>query len=464
MTGGLVPRLREVVGPAHLLTDGDLTASYSQDWTGRWSGVPLAVVRPGSTAEVAAVVAACARYGVPLVPQGGNTGLVGAAAPTDGEVVLSLRRLDAVGAVDGDTRTLAAGAGATLARVRAGARAAGLDVGVDLASRDCATLGGMVATNAGGARVMRHGSTRSQVLGLEAVLADGGVVRRMAGLPKDSSGYDLVQLLVGSEGTLGVVTEVLLRLVPAQGPASTALLALDGIPAAVRALTALRAGLPGLDAAEFFTDDGLRLVLGQGRSTPPFRERHPVYLLVEAVASDAGPDPGRAPDEELARLLEGLDGLRDAVVAAGAADRRRLWALREGHTDAVALHGPPVKLDVAIPVPALAVVLAELPAVLATVSPAARPVLFGHLAEGNVHVNLLGAADDDAGGRVTGAVLELVARHGGSISAEHGIGRAKRRWLPLTRGPADLAAMRAVKHALDPLGVLSPGRLLPDPL
>ena len=465
MTGPLLDRLRTVVGAAHVLTDGDLTASYARDWTGRWSGVPLAVVRPGSTVEVSAVVAACAHHGVPLVPQGGNTGLVGAGVPADGEVVLGLRRLDTVGAVDPDARTLAAGAGVTLARARAAALAAGLDVGVDLAARDSATLGGIVATNAGGARVMRHGTTRTQVLGLEAVLADGSVVRRMAGLPKDNSGYDLVQLMVGSEGTLGVVTEVLLRLVPAQGPASTALLALDGVPAAVRALTALRTHLPGLDAAEFFTDDGLRLVLEQGRSTPPFGERHPVYLLVEASAPD-GAGERHLPDELLADALGGLDGLRDAVVASGAADRRRLWALREGHTEAVGQavgrDGPPVKLDVAVPLHALAAALDELPAVLAAVSPAARPVLFGHLAEGNVHLNLLGAADDDADGGVTGAVLELVARHGGSISAEHGIGRAKRRWLPLTRGPADLAAMRAVKHALDPLGVLSPGRLLPD--
>jgi FAD/FMN-containing dehydrogenase len=402
---------------------------------------------------------------VPLVPQGGNTGLVGADVPADGEVVLALRRLDTVGAVDADARTLSAGAGATLAAARAAAGAAGLDVGVDLASRDSATLGGIVATNAGGARVMRHGTTRTQVLGLEAVLADGSVVRRMAGLPKDNSGYDLVQLLVGSEGTLGVVTQVLLRLVPAQGPAATALLALDGVPTAVRALTALRARLPGLDAAEFFTDDGLRLVLGHTRSTPPFRERHPVYLLVEAAAQD-GAGGGHALQEHLMDALGAVDGLRDAVVASGSADRRRLWALREGHTEAaghaVGRDGPPVKLDVAVPLHALAAALDELPAVLAGVSPAARPVLFGHLAEGNVHLNLLGAAHDDADGRVTGAVLELVARHGGSISAEHGIGRAKRGWLHLTRDAADLAAMRAVKHALDPLGVLSPGRLLPD--
>jgi FAD/FMN-containing dehydrogenase len=456
MSGELLGRLRAAVGDVHVLTD-DLVAGYDTDWTGRWRGRPLAVVRPGSTEEVRQVVLACAAAGVRMVPQGGNTGLVGAAAPADGEVVLSTRRLDAVGVPDPGTGTIEAEAGATLERVQEAARADGLEVGVDLASRGSATVGGVVATNAGGARVLRAGTTRQQVLGLEAVLADGSVVTRMSGLPKDNVGYDLVQLLTGSEGTLGIVTRVLLRVTPRPAARAAALVAVDGMPAGVGLLVALRAGVPGLDAVEFLTADGVDLVLAAGRAPAPFRDRAAVHVLAEAV----GPDPDPLV-EALAQAVAGVEGVRDAAVAVGDADRKRLWALREAHTEVLAPLRP-VKLDVAVPVPALAAFVAELPAVTAAAIGGAgggRPVLFGHLAEGNVHVNVVDVPGDREEA-VTDAVLRLVAAHGGSISAEHGIGRAKRAWLHLGRSPADIAAMRAVKAALDPAGLLSPGRVLP---
>ena len=449
----LVERLRAAVGDAHLLT-GALTAGYDRDWTGRWAGEPLAVVRPASTGEVVAVVRACADAGVALVPQGGNTGLVGAAAPADGEVVLSTGRLRAVGVPDPVTRTVEAGAGAPLESVQLAALAAGLELGIDLASRGSATVGGVVATNAGGARVLRHGTTRTQVAGLEAVLADGSVVSRLGGLPKDNTGYDLVQLLTGSEGTLGVITRVLLRLAPAPAARAAALVALDDAAAAVRLLVALRSGVTGLDAVEFFATDGLDLVVRRGSVRSPFAGAAPFYVLAESV----GP---RGADllDELAAAIEPVDGVRDAAVATSEADRARLWALREGQTDALAPLRP-VKLDVAVPVPALGAFLERLPDAVSAAAPGARPVTFGHLAEGNAHVNVTGVptAAEDA---VTGGVLRLVAELGGSISAEHGIGRAKLGWLHLTRSPADVAAMRAVKAALDPAGLLSPGRLLP---
>ena len=448
----LVGRLRRAVGDAHVLT-GDLVAGYDTDWTGRWRGRPLAVVRPGDTGEVREVVLACAAAGVAIVPQGGNTGLVGAAAPADGEVVLSTRRLDAVGVPDASTGTIEAGAGAALERVQEAARAAGLEVRVDLASRGSATVGGVVATNAGGARVLRAGTTRQQVLGVEAVLADGSVITRMSGLPKDNVGYDLVQLLTGSEGTLGVLTRVLLRVTPRPPARAVALVALDGMPAAVGLLRALRAGVEGLDAVEFVTADGIDLVLAAGRAAAPFRERAAVHVLAEAV----GPD-GDLLVEALAAAVPGVEGVRDAAVAVADADRRRLWALREAHTEVLAPLRP-VKLDVAVPVPALAAFVAELPQVTATAG-GGRPILFGHLAEGNVHVNVVDVQPDREEA-VTDGVLRLVAAHAGSISAEHGIGRAKRAWLHLGRSPADIAAMRAVKAALDPADLLSPGRVLP---
>jgi FAD/FMN-containing dehydrogenase len=450
--GHLLSRLRAAVGDAHVLT-GDLAAGYGTDWTGRWHGRPVAVVRPGSTGEVREVVLACAAAGVPLVPQGGNTGLVGAAAPADGEVVLSTLRLDEVGVPDPGTGTIETGAGATLQRVQDAARAAGLEVGVDLASRGSATVGGVVATNAGGARVLRAGTTRQQVLGLEAVLADGSVVTRMSGLPKDNVGYDLVQLLAGSEGTLAVVTRALLRVSPRPAARATALVALEDVPAAVDLLVALRAGVAGLDAVEFLTADGLDLVLAAGRARAPFADRAPVLVLAEAVGTDAD-----SLVEALAGVAAGVDGVRDAAVAATHADRARLWAVREAHTEVLAPLRP-VKLDVAVPVPALAAFLTQLSGAVGAAG-GGRVVVFGHLAEGNVHVNVLDTPHDRED-VVTDAVLRLVTDRGGSISAEHGIGRAKRAWLHLGRSPADIAAMRAVKAALDPAGLLSPGRLLP---
>jgi FAD/FMN-containing dehydrogenase len=451
----LPARLREIVGDAQVVTDPDVVAPYAQDWTRRWAGKPLAVVRPGTVDEVAAVVRACAEAEVPLVPQGGNTGLVGAGVPQDGELVLSLRRLKAIGPLEPLGRTLVAGAGATLAEVQRAARSAGLDVGIDFAARDSATIGGIASTNAGGERVLRHGVTRTQVRGLEVVLADGSIVRRMSGLPKDNTGYDLVQLMVGSEGTLGVITAVQLRLVPPAGSAATALVAVKTIDDALGVLDAVRQRFAGLDAAEYFHDDGLQLVLRHRSVASPFDRHHPLYLLVEVVG---GADGGSVDD--LAELLSELDVVRDAVLAGTAADRRRLWDLREAHTESISAAGVPVKLDVALPLDRLGVFEQQLPGVVREVSRHAVPILFGHIAEGNVHVNLLAATEDDVQGAVTDAVLRLVAAHGGSISAEHGIGLAKRRWLPLTREPADVAAMRAIKQALDPAGLLSPGRVL----
>lgn len=452
---GLLTDLRAAVGPAHVLIDPALTGSYSRDWTGRWSGWPSAVVRPGTTGQVAAVVGACAAHGIPLVPQGGNTGLVGAAAPRDGEVVLSTSRLRDVGAVDVAARTVEVGAGVVLGELQKHVRVAGLDIGIDFAARDSATIGGIVATNAGGERVMRHGPARAQVLGMEAVLANGSIISRMSGLPKDNAGFDLVQLLIGSEGTLGIVTRVLLRLVPYLGERAVALIGLMSISDALAAVNSLRARLPGLEAADYFHDDGLRLVLKHQGLGPPFPAAYPVYVLAEV----AGP----AALDDLAQALAGVAQVKDAALGGSLRDRRRLWALREGHTEAINAAGTPVKLDVALPAPHLEEFVTALPGVVKATASQAEIVLFGHLVEGNVHVNVLGVPDRADQEAVTDAVLRLVISLGGSISAEHGIGRAKQRWLALARGPADVGAMMSIKQALDPAGILSPGRVLPVP-
>ncbi|MEU1214170.1 FAD-binding oxidoreductase [Streptomyces sp. NPDC005790] len=445
----LVERLSAVVGPAHVLTAPEVRASYETDFTGRYTGRSRLVVRPGDTAEVAAAVRACHDLGVPLVPQGGNTGLVGGSVPgPDGdEVVLSLRRLTSVGPVDHGAQQVTAGAGTTLADLQRYVRSQSWEFGVDLASRDSATLGGMLATNAGGERVVRYGTTRANVAGLEAVLPDGSVMDRLAGLPKDNAGYDLTGLLVGSEGTLAVITRARLRLVPRLPHRVTALLALDSLEAAVALLVTLRR-LESLELAEFFTADGLRLVMEKTGLPAPFRTPHPVLVLVECAGrhDTAG---------ELAEAVE-HPSVREVAVALRDADRHRLAAYRERHTEAVNAAGVPVKLDVTVPLADLAGFVGDLPGLLAG---RARPYVFGHLAEGNVHVNLLDVPvrEEEA---VTEAVLRRVSQAGGSISAEHGVGRAKARYLHLTRSPTEVAAMRAVKSALDPGKLLSPGTLL----
>ena len=448
----MIEALRAVVGPEHVLVDDDLKASYETDWTGRFTGRAACVVRPGTTQEVAAVLQACSEAGARVVVQGGNTGLVGGGTPAGGEVLLSLTRLTHLGEVDPASAQVTVGAGVTLAALQAHARAAGLDFGVDLAARDSATVGGLVATNAGGIRVLRYGSMRAQVLGLTAVLADGSVLERMAGLEKDGTGYDLVGLLAGSEGTLAVITAARLRLVPRLTARAVALLAFDSTEAAVAVLPALRAGLPSLAAAELFYGEGLALVRKHSGLPAPFGADHPAYLLVECADL-------RDPLEELADAVEQMAGLVDASVATDAVGQRALWAYREAHTESISAEGVPVKLDVSVPAAALPSLVAQLGPTIAAVCPAARPVVFGHVNEGNLHVNVLDTGE--LAEEVTDAVLRLVATFAGSISSEHGVGRAKVPWLGLSRSPVEVAAMQAVKAAFDPTGLLNPGVLLP---
>jgi FAD/FMN-containing dehydrogenase len=444
--------LREAVGTEHVLLDADLTASYERDWTGRFAGRAGCVVRPRSTEEVAAVLRACDTAGATVVVQGGNTGLVGGGIPAGGEVLLSLTRLDELGEVDVAAGQVTVGAGVTLAALQAHARAAGLDFGVDLAARDSATVGGLVATNAGGIRVLRYGSMRAQLLGAEAVLADGSVVSRLAGLLKDGTGYDLVSLLAGSEGTLGVVTRVRLRLVPRATSRCVALLALESTQAAVDLLPGLRDRLPSLSGAELVYADGITLVRKHSGLPAPFEQDFPAYLLLECTDRVD-------PTEALVEAVGEADGLLDARIASDAAGQRSLWAYREQHTEAINAEGVPVKLDVSVPLRSLPELVRRLAPTVAAVVPAARTIVFGHVNEGNLHVNVLGAGE--LAEEVTDAVLRQVADLRGSISSEHGVGRAKVAWLQLSRSATEIAAMQAIKRALDPKGTLNPGVLLP---
>jgi FAD/FMN-containing dehydrogenase len=437
MSDPLVDALRQV---APTVDDASVCAGYGQDWTGRFAGPVRAVVRPTSTAEVAAALRVCAQAGAPVVPQGGNTGIVGGSVPGPDDapaVIISTTRLDAIAPVDPLARTVVADAGATLARLHAHAADAGLAYGVDLAARDSATIGGTVATNAGGIRVCAYGMTRAQVVGLEAVLGDGSVISRLLGLPKDNTGYDLAGLLTGSEGTLGVITKVMVRLHPQPGETMVMLAGVDSLADALRLVHASVPAGARLLGAETIDAAGMDLVCDFLGLAHPLRSRWPYVLLLEATELD--PPSGVT-----------------AVVGADTADKRALWRLREEMTNAVSTLGVAHKLDASVP---LANLDALADGVRDLMPPTARLTNFGHLADGNLHIEINDV--DPADETLDHAIFELVARLGGAVSAEHGVGRAKAAWLGLSRTPAEVAAMRGIKAALDPAGVLNPGVLLP---
>ena len=453
----LLRQFAAVVGPAHVLT-GDAAAGYAVDWTGGFTGHAPAVLRPRDTGQAAALLALCADAGVAVVPQGGNTGLVGGGVPLHGEVVLSLARLDRLGPVNLDAGQVSAGAGVSLQQVADADP--GLDLGVFIASRPSATVGGAVATNAGGLRVLRYGPMRAQLRGIEAVLSDGTVLSHMSGLVKDNTGYEYPSLLAGSEGTLAVVTAARLQLVPRMADPVTVIVGADG-PGEVHALArrAVRE-VGGLASAEFFTQAGLDLLAGHAGLRLPLRSPAPAYLLLEAAG------PGAA--EELA----GLVGDRPAAVGTGVAERARLWASRERHPEAAGFVGVPLKLDVSVPAARWVRLASEVAGVVADADPGALVITYGHVADGNLHVNVVpgaggaGGAGTAAGagtggtgagdGRHEDAVFSFVASLGGSISAEHGIGALKARWLPLVRSDAERALFARLRAAFDPAGILNP--------
>jgi FAD/FMN-containing dehydrogenase len=437
--------LRALVGADHVLVGAD-TQRYCDDWTGRYHGAARAVVRPAGTDECAGTVTACAEAGVPVVPQGGNTGLVGGSVPDSSgrAVIISTERMGAI-TVDVLAGQVTVGAGAVLSALQDALATTGWEFGVDLGARGSCTLGGMIATNAGGTRVLRYGSMRAQVIGVEAVLGDGSIVSRLDGLMKDNTGYDLGALLTGSEGTLGIVTAARLRLVPRPNARVTVLASLPSLADALALSARLRATVDGLDGIEAVLGDGINLVCQQAGLTAPFITSPAVTVLAEWAG--AGDPP--------AAFVDAFVDL-DHLVALDATTRERLWAYRERMTESISRVGMPHKLDVTLPFDRLA---AFVDALSGATSPH-RVYVFGHLGDGNLHVNVLGPSADDLS--VDDRVLALVIEHGGSISAEHGVGRMKAHALGMQRTRSELAAFRAIKHALDPAGVMNPGVLLTD--
>ncbi|HND57935.1 MAG TPA: FAD-binding oxidoreductase [Thauera aminoaromatica] len=469
MSDELNARLRAIVGAANVLDGETDMAPFLSDWRGRYHGRARAVVRPRDTAEVAAVVAACAQAGVAMVPQGGNTGLCGGATPlADGAaVVINLARLDRVRALDPDNDTLTVEAGCTLAAVQEAAQAAGRLFPLSLASEGSCLIGGNLSTNAGGVQVLRYGNTRDLVLGLEAVLPDGRVWDGLRALRKDNTGYDLKQLFIGAEGTLGIVTAAVLKLFPAIRTRATAWVAVADPRAAVRLLGLLRAACGDrVSAFEIVGRTALGLVL---RHIPGARDPlagAPAWTVLVELSDPAVDAPLEAQLEAVLgeAVAQGLAS--DAAVAASVAQARALWALREDISEAQRIEGVSIKHDVSVPVSRIPEFLERAGAALAARWPDIRVVAFGHIGDGNLHYNLSKAlADDNATfiartAEVNGIVHDLVCELGGSISAEHGLGQLKREEVLRYKPALEMELMRRVKQAFDPAGLMNPGKVL----
>ena len=468
-TDALLARCRAIVGAGHVFTDEADMAPFMADWRGRYSGRGLAVVLPFDTAQVAAIVAACAEARVPIVPQGGRTGLVMGSVPdlSGSAIVLSLRRLNRIRAIDPANRTMTVEAGCILADIQAAADGAGMLYPLSLAAEGSCTIGGNLSTNAGGTAVLRYGNTRALCLGLEVVNPQGEVWDGLRGLRKDNTGYALRELFIGAEGTLGVITAAVLKLYPAPRAALTALVALESPRHALDLLGLLQArcgaALTGFELMSAFCLD---LVAAQFPDLPrPFRERHPQYALVELSSNESDQHAHGLLESSIGEAL-GAGVALDAVLATSQQQALGLWRLREHIPLAQAAAGKNIKHDISLPVSSIPDFIQDADAALEQAFPGCQPVTFGHLGDGNLHYNIappLGVEHDvflSHQAAVNRIVHDLVAAFGGSISAEHGIGVLKREELARYKSPVELGMMRAIKAALDPLGIMNPGKIL----
>ena len=468
----LLDALRGLVGERGLVTDAGEMAPHLHDWRNLYEGRAAAIVRPANTGEVAAVVRLCAERGVGIVPQGGNTSMVGGATPdaSGQQIVLALSRMARVRALDPVDMTLTVEAGLPWQRAQEAAAEAGCLLPLSISSEGTAQVGGILAANAGGNNTVRYGNARELVLGIEAVLPDGQVLNGLRRLRKDNTGYALRHLLVGSEGTLGVITTAVLRLVPRPRETAVALCAVPSPEAALALFTRIqRADPAAVSAFEYMSGTGMALVLRQVPGTSlPLARAAPHYALVELATP--------RPDAALNAALEGLlaDALEageveDAALAASEAQRRAMWKLREEHAEAQRREGASVKNDVSVPVSAVPALIREASAACEALIPGVRPVPFGHMGDGNIHMNLQqpegadGAAFLARADEIMDAVNGVVRRLDGSFSAEHGVGRLKPYLMATWRGGGELDAMRRIKQALDPRGIMNPGKVLPPP-
>jgi len=444
MLATLEGSLKSVVGSNHVITDPDVLAGHSVDHTGRYRGRASALLRPRSAEQVAEVLRICRDAGAHVTVQGGRTSLVAGTVPEHDDVLLSTERLRALGDVDTVERRIKAGAGATLAAVQHAATAAGLVFGVDLAARDTATVGGMASTNAGGLRTVRYGNMGEQVVGLEVALPDGSLMHRHSLVRSDNTGYDLPALFVGAEGTLGVITRLDLRLHPTPSHRVTAVCGFADLEALV-------------DAGRMFRDvDGIAaLELIDGRAAALTDEHLGVsapvqggWLLLVELAAD------HDQTERLADLLDDAQLCGEPAVGVDVAAQQRLWRVREALAEVLGVYGPPLKFDVSLPLAAIGGFARDAVALILAHEPEALPLLFGHIGEGNLHLNVL-RCPPERERQLYEPMMDLIAQCGGNVSSEHGVGSRKRAYLPMSRERADIAAMRAIKAALDPTGYLN---------
>jgi len=456
----LLAALRGIVGEDGVVTEADALVTYGQDWTRAVDPRAQAVCFPRSTEEVSRVLAACSRAGVAVVPSGGRTGLAAGAVAAHGELVLSLERMHAIGEVDATALTVHVEAGAVTQAVHERCAKHGLFWPIDLGSKGSCQVGGNLSTNAGGLRVIRYGGTRGWVLGVVAVKMDGEVLRTGGARIKDNTGYDLRDLLIGSEGTLAVITEATLKLVRLPAVPRVMLFALRDLDAVLGLLGRARKGPFELCAFEFFQDACLVEVERMLNGRSPFAARAPVYALVEV-------EP-RGDDDALAAWIEDAlaqEGVQDGVLASSEKQARDLWRLRENITESLARGGLMHKADISVPVATLPAFVHELVEMLRARVAGVALFLFGHIGDGNVHVNLQKPADMsreeflDRAHDVDHAMGALLAAHGGSVSAEHGIGLLKKELLGYTRSEVELALFRGIKKVFDPQGLLNPGKI-----
>ncbi|MBV9527031.1 FAD-binding oxidoreductase [Sphingomonas sp.] len=465
----LISAAAEKLGPRAVITDPTEIAPWLNDWRGRFHGEAPAILAPSSTKEVVEVVQLAAQHRVPLVPQGGNTGMVGGATPpTDGSaVLLSMRRMNRIRSVDAEARVAVAEAGVILETLHEAAEAAGMRFPLTLGSRGSCTIGGLASTNAGGTQVLKFGTMRALVAGIEAVLPDGSIHDGLSALKKDNRGYSIDQLLIGAEGTLGVITAVALRLVPPIASRPVAWLGVENPGSALGVLRFLEARTTTVEGFELVADDALQLVLKHIPGTrAPLSGSHPWHVLVEATTSDPAHDLKAELEPLLAEVLErGM--VADAVIASSEAQAEAFWRIRDSISEAERAEGQTLAHDVSVPVADMPRFLVEAAAEVERAFPGTTASGFGHLGDGNIHFHVRAgsrSSDDwyeSEGPEITRLVDDLVTVAGGSISAEHGIGQMKVAELARLGPPARLHAMRAIKQALDPLGIMNPGKLVP---
>ena len=450
--------LVHTLGPDRVQTGSAIPERHFTDWSGTAPVRPLALVRPRSTAEVSALLALCSAHRVPVVPQGGLTGLAGAAVPCAQGVALSLERMHAIESVDARAGTLTVQAGATLLAVQTAATEAGWQFGVDFGARGSCHVGGAIATNAGGNGVLQHGMLREQVLGLEVVLADGTVLPMLRPMLKNNTGYDLKHWFIGAEGTLGVVTRALLRLRPAPAARATALVALPSFEAALGLLGHLQARFAGsLGAFELMWRDFVAASLAWQQLREPFEAAHPFVALIEVDGQDEA--TLHAALEAALGEAVAADQANDAVVAQSHAQARALWAIREATAQLPQHMHPPINFDVSLPLADIGRFAEACRAAIGARWPGHHTLFFGHVGDGNLHLTTDASTVNGEAAAVEALVYGQVAAFGGSVSAEHGIGLHKKPHLSASRTPAELAAMRAIKRALDPLNLLNPGKV-----